>query len=328
MTLTLSKPSQLGNTEKVPEFDVPRDGWKRPLVVPIDGGRPAAHTRVTTYIDCIDDKSNLDVYHQRMVLLGAAKKPSLLDAVRLLDPEDAKDKRQLNAIAERAQEIAGANDKREKGSHLHHLSEFVDRGEPLPPCSEADLVDMAAYKMATVQLDVVHIEKLVVVGENKTAGTPDRVSYYDGPGPLVDGKRIHIKGNLITDLKTGSVEYGAFKMAMQLSDYSKGMFYDPTKFPVDMEDAKAFARWKKTEFPEELARAAYTPLPDVNQDWGLIIHLPAGSGVATVYWIDLRAGWEGVLAAKVVRALRRQNKVLHPFEPTVSLDTGPEVASN
>ncbi|OKI45248.1 hypothetical protein A6A27_11975 [Micromonospora sp. CB01531] len=301
---------------------VPRDGHGSPLVVPYGGGKPKPYTRVTTFIDCIEDKSNLERYGKRMVLVGAAKQPTILNAVQGLDPNDKADKKKLDGIAEKASIVAGSKDKADKGTHLHDLSEYVDRGEPLPLCSEADLVDMAAYKLATVDLDVVHIERLVVVDETSTAGTPDRVSFYDGPGPVVDGERIHIKGNLITDLKTGSVEYGALKMAMQLADYSRGKFYDHTKFPApdrEVDGEKAWQAWRKTEFTAEEAAAAYTELPDVNQDWGLIIHLPAGSGVCTVYWIDLRAGWEGVQAAKVVRGLRSKKKVMFPFDPRVSV---------
>jgi hypothetical protein len=62
-----------------------------------------------------------------------------------------------------------------------------------------------------------------------------------------------------------------------------------------------------------------TPLPDVNQNWGLIIHLPAGTGVCEVYWIDLATGWKGVQVAKIVRELRKNKKVMVPFGPSVKL---------
>ncbi|MDG4783232.1 hypothetical protein O7614_26585 [Micromonospora sp. WMMD961] len=307
MTAVLARPSQLGQIERASIMELPRNGKKQPLIVPIGGGKPKAYTRVTTYIDCLEDKSNLGHYDERYVLAGVALQPTMLNRVMGLNPDDSEDKKVYKQVAARAKATAGQQNKADRGSHLHDLSEYVDRGEALPACSEADVRDMAAYKIATAMLDVKHIEQAVVVDENKTAGTPDRVSEYDGLDP--DGEPA---GNLITDLKTGSVEYGAQKMAMQLADYSRGKLYDPSRFPVDVEDEVAFAAWKKTEFTAEQAAAAYSELPNVNQRWGLIVHLPAGTGQCTVYWINLAEGWRGVELAGKVREWRR-TKVMQPF---------------
>jgi hypothetical protein len=295
-----------------PPRSVPRDGHDRPMIVPKAGGKAVAHTRTTTYVDCLEDKTSLATWGKRMVLVGAAKHPNLLDGVLSLDPEDPGDKRELDAKAERLFELSGANGKRDKGTYLHKLSEYVDEGTPLPEgISQADFLDMGAYMMATVNMKVLHSEQIVTVNELCTAGTPDRVSEYDGLGP--DGKFLN--DNLITDLKTGNVEYGGLKMAAQLAVYSRGLIYDHTVFPeVDTKDKKAWAEWKKTEWDAELAATAYSPLPNVNQDWGIIINLRPGSAVATLYWVDLRIGWEAAVMAKSIRALRsKSGKALIPF---------------
>src|SRR3712207_8237615 len=57
------------------------------------------------------------------------------------------------------------------------------------------------------------IERLVVVPAIRASGTPDRVDFYDGLDP--DGNPA---GNLISDLKTGSVEFGELKMGAQRSE--------------------------------------------------------------------------------------------------------------
>src|SRR5690606_7262634 len=105
-----------------------------------------------------------------------------------------------------------------------------------------------------------------------------------------DGKPMAC--HLITDLKTGSTEYGVLKMAMQLAIYAHGEFYD-----------------HKTRERE--------PLPeDINREWGLIINLPAGSGQCRVSWIPLTVGWRAVQAAGDVRELRSMSKkLLTPFNP-------------
>ncbi|MFJ1932607.1 hypothetical protein ACIOGZ_08005 [Kitasatospora sp. NPDC088160] len=291
--------------------EVPRDGRGRPLVVPKTGGRPRGLTRTTTHIDCIEDKSALTAWGKRMTLLGASRQPSLLTGLQELDPAGREGRAALDAAAEAAVNIAGANDRRERGTHLHTLSEYVDRGEELPSrASAADLADMAAYKVATMAFDVVAVEQFVVIDELGTAGTADRILRYDGPGP--DGRPID--GLVIGDLKTGSsMAYGALKAASQLAIYSRGELYDHAAFPVDQRDRKSFEAWKRTTFSPSAASAAYSPLPGVNQDWGVIIHLPAGQAHCTLYWADLRLGWEAARLALDIRGMRARRGALTEF---------------
>lgn len=321
--MPLIKPSQVvgysRSSDAGGQKDVPRDRYDRPMIhVPdqcalcqgvekVTEHKLVPYTRTTTFIDCLEDKSSLDKWGKRMVLVGASRAIPVVEEAVPLDPVD--DKKRLDGLAEKLVTIGGAHEKREKGSQLHELSEYVDRGERMPAASEQDTVDMAAYKMATIDLDIMHIEQLVVCDELEVGGTPDRVVHYDGPGPgaglatLPPRMRASrgleyapdwICGPVIADLKTGTVEYGALKMAMQLAIYSRAVFYDH----------------------ETMERS---PLPLVNQDWGVIINLPAGSGVATLYWINLRVGWEGAHLAKQVRAFRNMGgKVLVPFADSVA----------
>ena len=294
---------------------VPRDGWDRPLVVPRGGGRPLGHTRTTTFIDCIEDKSNLSMWKMRQILVGVAKDPSVLSVVHSLDLADAKDKLRLTALAERMLDVSGANNKREQGTHLHLLSELVDAGLALPVgTSDADVVDMMAYMLGTTAFSFRHVEKLVAVNELRTAGTPDRVALYTGPGPLPD---MYFEDELlITDLKTGSAEFGQLKIASQLATYSRGKFYNHSVFGfhADMqEDEKAFKAWKATAFDAELAETAYTSIGNVNQEWGVVFSLPAGSGVLTLKWVDLTLGWELAQLALTIRAARSRKGAMLPF---------------
>ncbi|AGM12054.1 exonuclease [Streptomyces phage Goby] len=303
-----------------PNESVPRDGHGKPLVIPEEGGKPKALVRTTTFIDCIEDKSSLVDWGKRMVLVGAQKRPSLLDAVAELDPNDNADKKKLNALAERALDISGANDKREKGTHLHDLSEYVDRGEQIPShASEQDLEDMMAYMMATAPLTVHSVEQFVVCSQLGVGGTFDRTYGYEGLDP--DGKLV--SGRFIGDLKTGSVEYGGLKMAMQLAIYSRAKKYDHTMFPAPdrAKDEKAWNKWKKTEVSAEEIAQAYTVPEPVNQDWGIIVHLPSGEGVCNLYWVDLNVGWKAAQLALTIREMRSlSRKAMRPFVVT---DTTP-----
>ena len=273
---------------------VPRDRYDRPLIQ-VDGTpKPVPYTRCTTFVDCIEDKTALATWGNRMVLAGAARRPDLLTAARGLDPDAPTDKKTLNRLAEQAAAAAGAHTKRDRGTHLHTLTEHADRHHPLPSLSDADAADLAAYLAATIHLDIAHIERLVVVDDLRVAGTPDRICHYDGPGP--DGTGF--AGTLIADLKTGAIDRGALKMAMQLAVYSRGAFYDHHT-------------------------GQRSPLPRVDQHWGLILHLPTGSATCTVHWINLDIGWQAVLVAQQVRALRTARDMLIPFHPHAATPSSP-----
>lgn len=301
------------------ERGVPRDGHRRPLIhVPdqctICKGtartaterRLVPYTRVTTFVDCIEDKSRINRRDRRMTLVGATRAPHLVEEARGLDPDDSRDRAHLDRIVEQALAASGADWRREKGSDLHELSEYVDQGMPLPDTlhrpgrqpvrvTEDDVADMAAYRLATVGMDMLHIERFVVCDELRAAGTADRIVRYSGPGPVVDGTAQHIDGTFIADLKTGSLEFGALKMAAQLAIYSRSQMYDP----------------------DTLTRS---PLPDVRQDWGLIINLRPGSARADLYWIDMAIGWEIAQLARDIRDARRlASRVLQPVAVSADL---------
>lgn len=304
---------------------VPRDGYDRPLVVPKTGGKPIAHTRTTTFIDVLDDKSSLTDWKVRSALVGHHRLPEAeQQEITTLDVREDRDR--LNALSEKAVALSGAHERREKGTELHGFSELVDAGLPLPEsASEADLADMAAYRMATIDFEMGRMEQFVVCNILCAAGTYDRDVLYTGPGPLPG--MFFREEAIIADLKTGrSADYGGLKMASQLAVYSRAEMYDHTLFPVPPLTArqketgdpvkdyrKRIDNFKKIDWPAEQAAKAYTPL-NVNQEWGIILHLPAGSGDATLYWADLTLGWEAAQEALTIRSLRSRGKrALIPF---------------
>ncbi|WP_405056952.1 hypothetical protein OG474_29960 [Kribbella sp. NBC_01505] len=283
------------------------------------GEAERSFTRTTTYIDVLEDKSNLQAWGERKVLIGAALDPRFLDGVLDRNDEENEGRDWLNARAKAAKTKAGSEVKAERGTYLHSLSELKDQGQFLPDdVSFEDVLDMDAYTRTYRNFKHVHMEKLVVVDELKVAGTPDRVSRWDSRAycfepycefcdglrepthyvPLItpDGQEISEDDLLITDLKTGRVDYGQLKIAMQLAIYSRGKFY--------------------SHKPELLADCRQD-MGNVRQDWGIIINLPAGSGEAELYWADLTMGWEAVQVATKIRDLRnRGKKALIPMAKT------------
>lgn len=264
-----------------PATDVPREGgrWNRPLIIP-PGGKPGdklvPYTRTTTYVDCLDDTYNLRRWEERNTALGLAiRNDLLLRAASLgmppLDPEAEKRwKSEMNDVVKQAKDAAASSASATIGTSLHAYTERIDRGEHIDfiPPQYADHLDN--YRRATALFEHTAIERFVVNDELKIGGTPDRVAKIKGHDGL-----------FILDVKTGTVEYGTLKMAMQLAVYSRSAFYNSVT-------------------------GERTSMGPVNQDRGVIIALNAKTGECKCLWIDLAAGWEAVQVATTVRAWRRR----------------------
>ncbi|WP_207943344.1 hypothetical protein [Actinomadura sp. KC345] len=250
--------------------DVQRDRFGRPLVVPPEGGKPEAYRRCTTHVSVLEDMYLLQRRQMRMVALGMANRPDLV----LATGAHRDDRNEMNRIVDQSMEAAQAHAQAKIGTGLHKFTDTCDRGEPLGPVPEAYRADLDAYTRATSVLEVIEIERFVVLDELKIGGTPDRIVRYQGR-------------SYIADLKTGSIEYGALKIAMQLAVYSRSMFYDPVTHER-------------------------TPL-DVDQDRAIVIHLPAGQGRCELHWVDIATGWEAVQVANQVWQWRKRKGLFAPL---------------
>ena len=252
------------------KHEVERDRVGRPVIAPTDGGKAKAYTRCTTYVGALEDTYNLGLWQQRMVALGLADRPDLLLAVSAHREE----KDRLNKICDDAREAAKASAAATTGTALHSLVERMDRGLPLGTVPAAYAADLEAYRRATSVLEHVHIEELMVLDELKIAGTPDRLA-------------LHEERLKVADVKTGSIEWGAGKIAMQLAVYAHSKLYDPVT-------------------------GARTGL-DIDTGEAIVIHLPAGQGRCELHRIDIAAGWEAVHLARQVRAWRARKGLMKPL---------------
>lgn len=260
------------------EQELERDRYGRPLVIPPNGGKKVAYTRCTTYVDALEDKYNLQKWQQRMVILGLVDRPDLL----LSAAAHREDKNRLNQVAEDAVEAAKAHAAATVGTAIHALAERIDAGQDIGPVPGEYQRDLDAYTAATAPLTVLESERFCVLDDLRIGGTPDRIVAYDGE-------------NYIADIKTGSIDFGAGKIAMQLAVYAHSRFYD-------------------------IRSGARTPLPAVNGQRGIVIHLPAGTGTCTLHWVDIAAGWEAVQLATQVRAWRARKGLIAPLPTSVTVD--------
>lgn len=241
-----------------------------------DGSKQVGYTRCTTFVGCIEDQYAVHLWQQRMVAIGLAERPDLLLSVAA----HRADREQLNSLVEQAREAARANAAARTGTALHSLAEQHDRGERVlvPPAYRPDL---DAYVAATADLEPVHIEQFCVNDNLRVGGTPDRLVRY-----RLDGKHY------IADVKTGSIDFGHLKFAMQFAMYARSKPYDP--FGSD--------KGVRSEWPEDL---------DLSK--AILIHLPQGAGRCDLYWIDISSGWDAIQIARAVRAWRNKKGLMVPF---------------
>lgn len=272
-----------------------RDGRGSPRIILPDGKKVLSYSRASSYGDALDDKSNLIAWSQANALRGAIAEPRLLERFGDVDDgwvtQEAKDgaKRVIEDLAR----AGGSEVKADKGTNVHNWTELLDRGEHdltqlLEQIPDEHYADLMAYAWVTEDFHHLQVEQFCVLDSHKVAGTPDRVTLMPGmPCPVCELEVY------IWDLKTGRVSF-AQKMAVQLAIYSRSSTYRQVE-------------------KEGLAYAEREPLPEVCQHRGVILNLPAGSGKADLYWIDIEAGWHAVEnEIPAVKAWRKRD-VLTPF---------------
>lgn len=259
------------NTVTRPGAQIQRDRWGRPLVTPPDGSERVGYRRCTSFIDVLDDRYNLELWKQRQVADGLARRPDLV----LKAAAAAGDKAELNEVTKQALEAAGSSSAATTGSAVHSLTEQLDRGHNpiIPPGTTADI---DAYRATTAHMKMHLIEVFVVRDDLQVGGTFDRVAEIGGV-------------RYVADIKTGSIDYAGPKIAMQLALYASGQLYD--------------------------IRSAHRGDLDVDQQRGLVIHLPAGAGQCRLMWADLQAGREGVQICKQVWDWRARKGLLDATPP-------------
>lgn len=257
------------DTPQQPDDGQEFDRYGRYLIPHPVTGKRTAWTRATTYAKSISDTYALGQWMLRMAVKGVATRPDLY-ALAASTPIDDKDA--LNRIAEDAKEAAAAKAGANLGTALHAFTEQIDRGgTPIVP--EPWARDIAAYKAMLsahgIRIDPGLIERKVVVPDIGVAGTLDRV--------------VDRGGLKIGDLKTGKdLSFGWLEIAIQLAIYSRAThIWDPTT-------------------------RAFSPMPAVDQDIALVFHLPVGKATATLYEVDIAAGWEATRLCGQVRDWRKR----------------------
>lgn len=250
---------------------VQRDRWGRYLIPDPETGEKRAWTRATTVASTLSDKFGLQAWAQRMTARGLVVRPDLFALVAACDPDD---KKKLNGLVDDAKEAAAASSGANLGTALHSFTEQLDLGADVRAPAPWD-ADLTAYTRTLnefgVRIDRAYVENIVTLPNEGVAGTFDR---------LVD-----IGGTLtVADLKTGSfLDWN--EISIQLALYAHAAtIYDP-------------------------ATNKHTPMPAVDRDRALVIHLPAGKATCELWFVDIAQGWEAAQQALAVREWRTRKNL-------------------
>lgn len=264
-----------------PPGDVKRDRWGRYLLPDPETGAERAWTRATTVARTLADEYHLTLWKMRMVAKGMALRPDLVAGAAAADPDE--DKKTLNEIADKAMERAGASAGATLGTALHTFTHRLDRGEAIPadeiPAAiRPDLVEYAdTLKQYRLRTRPEWVERIVVLPALGIAGQLDRI--VQQPSGVTKSKPLSV-----LDLKTGkSVDY-MLEIAIQLAIYANApLIWNP------------------------VARS-YEPMPEVDRDRALVLHLPVGKTHGQLYGVNIIEGWEYAQLAILVREARKRDK--------------------
>jgi hypothetical protein len=265
-----------------PDAKVKRDQWGRYRIPHPDTGKEQSWTRATTLANTLADRYGLEQWAKRNVVLGIGARSDLYAQAASCTVDD---KDQLTLIVNQAEEAAASKAKANLGTALHRFTERIDAGESIdvPDPWRAD-VDAYTATMAAHGIVIVPgwIERILVVPEIDAAGMCDRLCNALWPLPRIG------------DLKTGAdvIRYGMTEIALQEAIYAHAShWYDPTTGELH-------------------------PMPRIDQDKALVMHLPVGKATCTLYEVDIRAGWEAVQLAVDVRKWRQRKDLAQIHVPT------------
>lgn len=320
---------EAGSAEAVESFGQPSEAPRTDFEVNGNGqykvkresdGKIVGYTRVTTYIDCLEDKTALTDWKMRLLLEGVAtadgidSSETVTDRIRLLvhnrdvaiakarkadrkgklEPGTlgpivnaawAEFKKGMNALADEVFEIGGGREKATKGTDIHALCDLYDREGIVAVGDLLTEGKITPADMADVEAYAEAMRKLgakVIEAERVVVNDELKVA-----GRLDRVVMVKLPGETrarrrVLDIKTGRVDYGAGKIAQQIEMYSGSKGYDLDTH--EREDLK------------------------LDRTKGILLHLPAGEGRATAHVVDLTLGRRGNKLAAEVRAWRNEGK--------------------
>jgi len=256
-------------------------------VITVDGKNKRL-SRPSSWGKVLDDENALVNWKIDRACEGVAKDPALQARYSAVKPED---REAFKALRELAINAGRGDQAADIGTALHAMSErWEDPADDFsPPVQYASRLKQYSETLEAFGLVSEMIEYQVVSLKWGAAGTADRL--YRNVKPIVtpDGV-IHPVGTLfVGDLKTGKkLDFSLPGYCVQMAIYADGQLYD-------------------------VVNDEFLPTPEINRDWGLLVHLPAEGDECKLIWCDMGVGEHGAGLVKQVKEWRRSWKNVAPF---------------
>lgn len=314
-----------------PDAEQPRDRWGRPLIVPVGGGKPEGYKRTTTFIDVLDDKSNLTDWKTRIVVTGVAAieqkakgEGDLVDisevgAVSVLDRVEAAN-RDLAKAAKKADKLLknGVIDEDEYGAR-HDEAEKQHKSMLKELAAEAFEAGDGFVKAET-GTRIHKLTELHDLGQpmpdDVTSSELRDIAAYAAALKKLNVEILAVEQFVVIDeLKVAGtldrrIRYDSPALGRRITAIG-----DVKTGRVDFGAGKmtrqlaAYAMGKGYDWTKPEERVTFR----TNREYGLIFHLAAGKGVCDVYEIDLKKGAEGLKLCAQVFAHRSETSTSKVF---------------
>jgi len=251
-------------------------------------GKNKRLSRPSSWGKILDDENALVNWKIDRACEGVAKDPALQARYSAVKPDDRAAFKELREVAINAGRGDQAAD---IGTALHAMSErWEDPADDFqPPEQYASRLQQYSETLEEFGLVSEMIEYQVVSLKWEAAGTADRLYRNIKPVMTPDGV-IHPVGTLfVGDLKTGKkLDFSLPGYCVQMAIYADGTLYD-------------------------VVNDEFLPTPEINRDWGLLVHLPAEGDECKLIWCDMGVGEHGAGLVKQVKEWRRSWKNVAPY---------------
>ena len=269
----------LDDPHRKPDF---RRANGAPQIIDADG-KNQRHSRPSGWGKELDDENALVNWKLNRAIEGVARDPALQARAVAAKPDDRsvwKELREASINAGRGDQGADI------GTAIHAMSErWEDPDDDFHPGDPFE-THLQAYtaEMERLGLTSSMIECKLVNMEYRCSGTADRIYRLTRPLITPHGDYLPEGTLVIGDLKTGkTLDFSAPGYAVQTALYAGSKLYDP----------------ESDEF---------LPTPGINQEWGILVHLPADRVECQFQWVDLEVGRWGAYLTQQVRLWRKNWK--------------------
>jgi hypothetical protein len=291
------------------------DSYGRYKILHPDSSKKVNWTRATTFCKSIQDTYALSMWAQRMTLKGASLRPDLTAAAGTLEVKADKDR--MNGLVDEAKKAAGDKVAANKGTAVHSYTEDRDRAAVGLPVKDRAIPEefvptVQAYEAILADFGLRPVPGLIefttAVKQYEVAGTADRVYQVTRDITIkLNGRPVTLYAGeyVIGDVKTGAdLSYGWQEIAIQLALYSQGL------------NTAGVWSWEGRTWARPEVDGVQI---QVRTDVGIVPHLPVdreetGAPLATLYAVDLTAGWAAAVLCGQVRSWRKERTLATPLE--------------